>query len=427
MLNDIWNSGEIPEDWRIAKIINIYKKGDKHDCSNYRGISILNVAYKVYSTILKRKLQPIAEKILLEEQCGFRRGRSTIDAIFTIKQIMENRREYNLPLFFLFLDYNKAYDTVDRQRLWAILKDYGIPVNLLNAIKSLYQNTSIAIWSGRQDSQGKSIRINMGLRQGCGLSPILFDLYINRILEDWKKTNPKGISLGDNRYIDSVLFADDQVLIAASEHQLQGNVTELNKILKQYNMEISHKKTKSMAVEGKHMRRCKIVIDNHIIEQVSTFKYLGSTISLHNYNMDLEENLMRYNALNGCIQRNFGKFMRKEVQLKMYNIISKPALMYGSETWVLTAQEKRRLEASQMRFMRSLLGVTLRDRIRSQVIRDGLRVRSVVEEVLEYQLKWHQHVQRMPPMRLPSQAYFYQPLGRRDVGRPRTRWKQQFQ
>jgi hypothetical protein len=100
-------------------------------------------------------------------------------------------------------------------------------------------------------------------------------------------------------------------------------------------------------------------------------------------------------------------------------------MMYGSETWILRPQDCRRIETSQMRFLRSVAGVTLRDRINEE--RKILQTGNVVEDIKQYQIKWLEHTERVSPERLQWQAYFYTPTGRRDLGRPRTRWKQQFQ
>jgi hypothetical protein len=142
--------------------------------------------------------------------------------------------------------------------------------------------------------------------------------------------------------------------------------------------------------------------------------------------MDLEDNVQKYNKLNGCIKRYLGKNMRKEIKIRLHNIISEPALQYGSETWVLRAEDKRRIETSEIRFLRSVLGVSLRDKIRSENVRKQLNSERMVEEIQEYQKKWHNHVERIPPERLPWQTYSYHSIGRRDIGRPRRRWKQQF-
>jgi hypothetical protein len=186
-----------------------------------------------------------------------------------------------------------------------------------------------------------------------------------------------------NTPIPPILFADDQVLLAETEDHLQENVTKLNKILKLYNMIISINKTKAMAMEGKYMRRAKIVTDDIAIGQTSSFKYLGCNVSIYKINMDLEDNVQKYNKLNGCIKRYLGKNMRKEIKLRLHNIISKPALQYGSETWVLRAEDKRRIETSEMRFLRSVLGVSLRYKIRCKNVRKQLNTERMVEEIQE--------------------------------------------
>ncbi|PSN57768.1 hypothetical protein C0J52_07282 [Blattella germanica] len=128
-------------------------------------------------------------------------------------------------------------------------------------------------------------------------------------------------------------------------------------------------------------------------------------------NGDLEINIIKYNKLNGCIKKHFGRNMRTEIKQRLYNVVSKPALRYGNETWTMRSQDKRRLEAAQMYFMRSLVGKTRRDRVRNQDVRT--------------QKQWKEHVMRMPPCRLPKLAMFYKPDGTRDLGRPRRRWSDQ--
>ena len=216
--------------------------------------------------------------------------------------------------------------------------------------------------------------------------------------------------------------------MAESENDLQENVTKLNRVLEAFNMKISISKTKVMAMEGKYNRRAKIVIKDQIIEQVNNFKYLGCNLSIFNLNQDLDNNVIKYNAINGCINRYLGNSMRKEVKLRLHNVVSKPMLLYSSETWIMREKDKNKIESSEMRFLRRLQGVSLRDRVRSADIRNELGLeRSIVEEIVQYQNNWKEHVNRMSSDRLPKQALFYNPKGKRDIGRPRTRWKDQFQ
>jgi len=103
LINSIWNKKELPEGWKESIIVPIYKKGDKTDCSNYRGISRLSTTYKIYSNILLSRINPYAEEIVGDHQCGFRRNRSTADHIFCVRQILEKKWEYNAAVFTDFM------------------------------------------------------------------------------------------------------------------------------------------------------------------------------------------------------------------------------------------------------------------------------------------------------------------------------------
>jgi len=121
----------LPEEWKDSIIVPIYKKGDKTDCSNCRGISILPTTYKVLSNILLSRLIPYAEEIIGDHQCGFQHNRSTTDQIFCICHILEKKWKYNKVVHELFTDFKNAYDSVRREVLYNILIEYGIPMKLV--------------------------------------------------------------------------------------------------------------------------------------------------------------------------------------------------------------------------------------------------------------------------------------------------------
>ena len=98
----------MPQEWETGMVINIHKKGTKSKCGNYGGISLLPTAYKLFANIIKNRLNEYLEEEMVEEQCGFRKGRSCTDAIFTVQQIMEKRKEQNLPLFPLIYRLRKG-------------------------------------------------------------------------------------------------------------------------------------------------------------------------------------------------------------------------------------------------------------------------------------------------------------------------------
>ncbi|KAJ4434340.1 hypothetical protein ANN_22899 [Periplaneta americana] len=242
LLNVCWKYGYSPEEWQEAIIIPIFKKGDRRDCGNYRGISLLNTGYKIYSKIITNRLAVITENILLEEQHGFRKNRSCIDCVFSISQMIEKNREYNIPTYIAFIDYNKAFDTVNRQKLWEVLRSKGIPDHLIRVIQGLYSNTKIRIKLKNGISE-ESKEITRGVRQGCSLSPVLFNLYIDDVTRRWL-LHMETIFNRTNTPLNTILFADDQAIFTTTEDDLQRALFKLNCIAKEYDLQISTKRLK---------------------------------------------------------------------------------------------------------------------------------------------------------------------------------------
>ena len=118
---DVWESEEVPKEWRDGIFIPLHKKGDKSICDNYRGMSLLSVAGKVLSQVIMMRLEPVLDEILPETQCGFHKNRSCTDITFTARQLQEKSMEQQRPIYFAFIDLTKAYGTVNRQALWQLL------------------------------------------------------------------------------------------------------------------------------------------------------------------------------------------------------------------------------------------------------------------------------------------------------------------
>ena len=154
-------------------IVPIYKKGDKTDSSNYRGISLLPTTYKVLSNILLSRLTPYAEEIIEDHQYGFQHNRSTTDHIFCICQILAKKWEYNEAEHQLFVDFKKAYDSVRREVLFNILIKFGIPKKLVRIIKMCLTEMYSRVRVGKNFSDRFPIR--NGLKKGDALSPLLFN------------------------------------------------------------------------------------------------------------------------------------------------------------------------------------------------------------------------------------------------------------
>ena len=164
-----------------AKIITIFKnKGERSDCNNYRGISLLSVIGKVFAKDILVRLQKLAERIYSESQCGFRAGRSTIDMVFSLRQHQEKCREQQMPLYIAFIDLTKAFDLVSRDGLFQILPKIGCPPKLQSMIDSFPTNMKGTVQFNGSSSRNFDIR--SCIKQGCVLAPTLFGIFFALLL-----------------------------------------------------------------------------------------------------------------------------------------------------------------------------------------------------------------------------------------------------
>lgn len=135
IITETYYTNTLPVEWLESVIIPIHKKGYKLDCTTYTGISLLNVAYKILSTILFRRLQPYTGEFIGHYQAGFRPGQSTTDQVFTVRQILQKWGEFNNKTH-LFGDFKAAYDTVNREELFKIMNEFGFPSKLVRLLKA---------------------------------------------------------------------------------------------------------------------------------------------------------------------------------------------------------------------------------------------------------------------------------------------------
>ena len=160
-------------------VVPLYKgKGDKLECSNYRGISLMSVVGKLYGRVLINRVMRLTEERVGEEQGGFRKGRGCMDQVFTLRMIGEKCLEKQREVFVCFLDLEKACDRVDRRKLWEVLREYGVGERLLSGIKAFYAQSRACVRVRRK--VGEMFDVNVSLRQGCVMSTWLFNVFLNQ-------------------------------------------------------------------------------------------------------------------------------------------------------------------------------------------------------------------------------------------------------
>ena len=182
----------MPQQWKDATIKVIHKKKHRTECGNYRGISLVAHVGKVFLEVIAGRLSDYRERenILPEEQCGFRPQRSTVDMMFAVRQLQELARKKDTPLYLCFIDLTKAHDSVDRTLLWDALARFGVPPRMLAAIREFHDGMQACVRLDDGECSDK-FDVGQGLRQGCVLAPLLFNMFFHGGTACGRETPPR--------------------------------------------------------------------------------------------------------------------------------------------------------------------------------------------------------------------------------------------
>ena len=443
LLLQCWEDGTVPQDMRDSKIITLYKnKGERSDCNNYRGISLLSIVGKAYARVVLNRLQKLAERVYPESQCGFRASRSTIDMVFSVRQLQEKCRKQRRPLYLAFIDLTKAFDYVSRDGLFSLLEKIGCPPKLLAMVKAFHSGMMSTVqYNG---SSSDPFPVSNGVKQGCVLAPTLFGIFFSLLLRYAFGSSEDGIFLHTRSdgnlfnlarlrakskvisvLIRELLFADDAALAAHSEQALQRLITCFADACREFGLTISLKKTEVMGQDVSEVP--KITIGDHMLGVTDTFTYLGSKIS-SNLTLDAELNTRIGKAASAMSKLSKRVWENRKLtintKMKVYQACVLSTLLYGSEAWTLYARQERRLNTFHMRCIRRLLGITWQDRVRNEEVLKRAGTRSMHCILKQKRLRWLGHVCRMQDRRIPKDLLFGElALGTRPRGRPNLRYK----
>jgi len=273
--NKIWQTGEWPTPWTRSLIITLPKKGNLQKCQNYRTINLISHASKVILKVILSRLRPQAEEIIAEEQADFRCKHSTTEQIFNLRILCEKLGQHQRNIYHVFIDFKKAFDRVWHEALWDTTNKYNMGQKLIQSIKNLYSKVTSAVFvHGRV---GDWFHTTVGVRQGCPLSPTLFNIFLERIMVDALSEHSGTISIGGCP-ITNLWFADDINGLAGSEEELARLVTSLDQTTSRYDMDISAEKTKLMT-NSVNPITTRITVAGKELETVQQFKYLAAIIN----------------------------------------------------------------------------------------------------------------------------------------------------
>lgn len=418
----IWKEEHMPSEWRTGLLVPVPKKGDPTDCTNYRGIMLLNTSYKILTSIIHKRLEIHLDREVGDYQQGFRKGRSTIDAIHIITQIIEKCHEHEIIFHILFVDFKQAFDSLIRQALAQEMKNLNIPEKIIRLVKMTMEGSK-AVLTTSEGTTG-TIRVETGVRQGDALSADLFNIALEGVIRALKCTGTIA-----TKSVQVIAYADDIVIIARNIKSLNETFLTLDREANSRGLAVNVNKTKYMT--NSTVKTNPITINMYKFEKVESFKYLGVMVNTNNdRNEEIAERVQAGNRAYFCHRRTLhNNNLSKYTKIRIYKTIIRPIITYAGETMCLTRKTCEKLRIVERKIVRRIMGPRRTGeneytRLTNSEIKKILN-EDIVCFIKSQRIRWYGHVKRRN-----SEAYIHsitkwKPVESRPRGRPKSRWEDQ--
>ncbi|KAK3538624.1 hypothetical protein QTP86_008836 [Hemibagrus guttatus] len=345
LFNRVLESERMPEEWRRSVLVPIFKnKGDVQSCSNYRGIKLMSHTMKVWERVVEARLRKVVE--ICEQQYGFMPRKSTTDAIFALRILMEKYRDGQKELHCVFVDLEKAYDRVPREELWYCMRKSGVVEKYVRVVQDMYERSRTVVRCAV--GQTEEFNVEVGLHQGSALSPFLFAIVMDQLSEEVRQESPW-----------TMMFADDMIC-SESREQVEENLERWRFALERRGMKVSRSKTEYMCVnerEGSGTVR----LQGEEVKKVQEFKYLGSTVQSNGecgkeVKKRVQAGWNGWRKVSGvlCDQK-----ISARIKGKVYRTVVRPAMLYGLETVSLRKRQESELEVAELKMLRKEEAIAL--------------------------------------------------------------------
>ncbi|KAF9756173.1 LINE-1 reverse transcriptase like protein, partial [Nosema granulosis] len=337
--NRLMSGEDFVDAWCETDVIALFKKGNVNDVNNYRGIALVNTILKLFLKIVNERLSAEIEekRIISKYQAGFRKGEEGMQHVASLLEIVKRREFDGKDTFLRFIDFEKAYDNVTHDILFEKLQKVGVSTYLVNVLKNLYKKTFMRVKLGDQRSEG--FEYKKGVRQGCPCSPMLFNIFINDILDEVCGVNIPNTGLK----VPGLMFADDVVLFGESYEDICLKIEKVCTWTTVNKMRINANKCGILVWNCLENAGNRVMLSVSTpfgtIEEVNSYKYLGISIQKRL----MEEEIVREAGRKGTMLLGMlkGKFLNKYVSLFFKSILIRsvliPTMLYGRELWGMSS------------------------------------------------------------------------------------------
>lgn len=426
VFNHIYNSGTLPDEWLKSTFMAIPKINNAKKCNDHRLISLMSHMLKIFLKIIHNRLFKKCEANMGELQFGFKEAMGTREALFCTQILVQKCNDVKKDVFICFIDYEKAFDTIQHDKLIEILQTIGLDTKDIRIIKNLYWNQSAVLKIN--DVLAENLTIQRGVRQGCILSPLLFNLYSEQIFKEAINEIDSGIKV-NGKYINNIRYADDTTVIADSPEDLQTLLNRINEASLRAGLKMNAKKTKFMIISRNKTPydNVAIKISNKIIERVHSFKYLGSWL------YEKWDSNKEINCRIEMARSTFFKFKKIlcnnqiniNLRLRYMKCYVWSVLLYGVETWTLKATNMNRLESFEIWCYRRMLRISWTDRLTNEEVLSLLnKDRELIRLIKIRKTSYFGHIMRGSKYEQLQLILQGKIEGRRGRGRKQMSWLQ---
>lgn len=424
LYNTIYHTGIIPTDWLRSTFVMLPKKVNAKECSDHRTISLMSHTLKTFLKIIHSRIYKKLEIDISENQFGFRNGMGTREALFAVNVIIQKCLDMNKEIYMGFIDYEKAFDRVRHERLINLLRESQLDEQDVRIIKNLYWNQVAVISS--EGTTSEDIKIQRGVRQGCVLSPLLFNYYSEAIFKEALGNRKEGIII-NGKIINNVRYADDTLIITDSTHDLQIILQEIDRVSREYGLKMNYKKTKYMVISKNPSchPNTNIKVNSLLIERVKQYQYLGTWINdKHDQTMEIKVRIEKARNVFFKMKQLFtNPHLNLQLRLRMIKCYVIPVLMYGLESWTINKISMKKLQSFEMWIFRRALRISWTKKIANEeVLRRVKRERELVNVIKARKLEYLGHImrgERYGILRLIMEGKI---AGKRSIGRRRMSW-----
>ncbi len=325
LFNSIFFSGSYPDLWSKAKFFTIFKRGDRKDPSNYRGINVMSSISKLYDMVLCCRLEQWFKPY--REQAGAQRGRGCMDHILTLRLLTDYARKKKLKLFVTFIDFSKAYDNVPRDILMRVLRRLGCGAVMLGAIAAMYAVTESVLGTA-------VFATTMGVRQGSPTSCLLFIIFVNDLIKSIKDNCEDD---GFLSWLHILVLMDDTVLLATTRERMLHKIGLMKTFCDNYGMKVNEAKTKFFVVGGNAADMEPLHVAGLEVLRCQQYSYLGATFTADG---SVHQAVRTHALAKAAHVSKFVSFLKKnndvpfQVKKRVFDAALMSAILYGCESWL---------------------------------------------------------------------------------------------